>query len=119
MLNFELIKDAKVNADYFPFFAIEDIFLNKEDHSKIVSDFPNIKKGGSFPSDSVTYGDSIGLLLRSLEGNQMRIILEEKFKVDLKDKPVVTTFRGYSRMKDGKIHSDSETKIITVLLYLP
>ena len=118
MLNFELIKDAKVNADYFPFFAVEDIFLNKEDHSKIASDFPNIKKGGSFPSDSVTYGDSIGLLLESLEGDQMRIILEEKFKVDLKDKPVVTTFRGYSRMKDGKIHSDSKTKIITVLLYL-
>jgi hypothetical protein len=34
MLNFELIKDAEVNSDYFPFFAVEDIFLNKEDHSK-------------------------------------------------------------------------------------
>ena len=85
MLNFELIKDAEVNSDYFPFFAVEDIFLNKEDHPKIASDFPNIKKGGSFPSNSVTYGDSIGSLLRSLEGDQMRIILEEKFNVYLKD----------------------------------
>ena len=48
----------------------------------------------------------------------MRTILENKFQVDLKDKPVVSTFRGYSRIKDGKIHSDSKTKIITVLLYL-
>ena len=48
----------------------------------------------------------------------MRAILENKFQVDLKDKPVVSTFRGYSRIKDGKIHSDSKSKIITVLLYL-
>ena len=66
----------------------------------------------------VSYGQSIQSLLDSLEGDQMRNILENKFQVDLQDKPVVSTFRGYSRMKDGKIHSDSKTKIITVLLYL-
>ena len=31
---------------------------------------------------------------------------------------MVTTLRGYSRKKDGKIHTDSKTKILTVLLYL-
>ena len=118
MLNFELIKKAEINSEFYPFFSVQDVFLNKEDHNRITKDFPSINKGGSFPSDSVSYGKSIQSLIDSLEGDQMRAILENKFQVDLKDKPVVSTFRGYSRMKDGKIHSDSKTKIITVLLYL-
>ena len=118
MLNFELIKKAEINSEFYPFFTVQDAFLNKQDHKKIAADFPKINKGGSFPSDSVSYGQSIQSLLDSLEGDQMRNILENKFQVDLQDKPVVSTFRGYSRMKDGKIHSDSKTKIITVLLYL-
>ena len=118
MLNFELIKKAEINSEFYPFFTVKDVFLNKEDHKRITKDFPSINKGGSFPSDSVSYGKSIQSLIDSLEGDQMRAILENKFQVDLKDKPVVSTFRGYSRMKDGKIHSDSKTKIITVLLYL-
>ena len=118
MLNFELIKKAEINSEFYPFFTVQDAFLNKQDHKKIATDFPKINKGGSFPSDSISYGKSIQSLLDSLEGDQMRNILENKFQVDLQDKPVVSTFRGYSRMKDGKIHSDSKTKIITVLLYL-
>ena len=118
MLNFELIKKAEINSEFYPFFTVRDVFLNEEDHKKIATDFPSINKGGSFPSNSVSYGDSIQSLIDCLEGDQMRSILENKFQVDLKDKPVVSTFRGYSRIKDGKIHSDSKTKIITVLLYL-
>ena len=38
--------------------------------------------------------------------------------VDLKDAQVITTLRGFSRLKDGQIHTDSKTKILTVLLYL-
>ena len=111
MLNFELIKKAEINSEFYPFFTVQDAFLNKQDHKKIATDFPKINKGGSFPSDSVSYGQSIQSLLDSLEGDQMRNILENKFQVDLQDKPEVSTFRGYSRKKDGKIHSDSQTKI--------
>ena len=118
MLNFELIKKAEINSEFYPFFTIQDVFLNKEDDKKIATDFPNINKGGSFPSETVSYGECIQALINCLEGDRMRTILENKFQVDLKDKPAVSTFRGYSRIKDGKIHSDSKTKIITVLLYL-
>ena len=118
MLNFELIKKAEINSEFYPFFTVQDVFLNKQDHKRVAADFPNLNKGGSFPSSSVSYGESIQSLLDYLEGDQMRNILENKFGIDLKDKPVVSTFRGYSRIKDGKIHSDSKTKIITVLLYL-
>ena len=91
MLNFELIKKAEINSEFYPFFTIQDVFLNKEDHKKIATDFPNINKGGSFPSEVVSYGESIQALINCLEGDQMRTILENKFQVDLKDKPVAST----------------------------
>ena len=37
---------------------------------------------------------------------------------DLSNTEVITTLRGYSRMKDGKIHTDSKSKVLTFLLYL-
>ena len=43
---------------------------------------------------------------------------KNKFEVDLKNAEVITTLRGFSRSKDGKIHTDSQSKILTVLLYL-
>ena len=118
MLNFESISNAEINSSYFPFFTVKDALSSKEFHSNLVSGFPSINKGGSFPLEAVALGESVQRLVEELESNKMRKILEQKFQVNLQDKPVVTTFRGYSRIKDGKIHSDSKTKIITVLIYL-
>ena len=118
MLNFESISNAEINSNYFPFFTVKDALSSNEFHSNLVSDFPSINKGGSFPLEAVALGESVQRLVEELESNKMRKILEQKFQVNLQDKPVVTTFRGYSRIKDGKIHSDSKTKIITVLIYL-
>ncbi len=42
MLNFELIKQAEINSEYYPFFTIQDVFLNQEDHKKIAKDVYNL-----------------------------------------------------------------------------
>ena len=57
-------------------------------------------------------------LVNELEGKEFKEILESKFEVNLENSEVVTTLRGYSRSKDGKIHTDSKSKILTILLYL-
>ncbi|HEX3524897.1 MAG TPA: 2OG-Fe(II) oxygenase, partial [Stellaceae bacterium] len=44
--------------------------------------------------------------------------VEEKFGLDLDSRPTMVTVRGRSDGKDGRIHTDSESKIITLLLYL-
>ena len=31
MLNFELIKKAEINSEFYPFFTVQDVFLNKQD----------------------------------------------------------------------------------------
>jgi Rps23 Pro-64 3,4-dihydroxylase Tpa1-like proline 4-hydroxylase len=48
----------------------------------------------------------------------MQKVLSEKFKINLDDVEIITTLRGYSRLKDGQIHTDSKTKLLTMLLYL-
>ena len=116
-LNLKQIQETEVQDDYFPFFTVANSFLEDIDSSALVEDFPDISEGGSFPVD-VNTGQKIKDLIKELEGPEFRKLLEEKFKVELKNKSAVTTLRGYSRLKDGKIHTDSSTKIVTVLLYL-
>jgi hypothetical protein len=54
----------------------------------------------------------------ALTGPALRGAVEEKFSLDLDGRPTMVTVRGRSDGKDGRIHTDSATKIITLLLYL-
>ena len=108
---------AKVDNNFFPYFHVENALSNFLDSSDLVKDFPDIDSGGSFPSDNLKEG-GIKKLVEELEGDEFKGILENKLGVNLKDAEVITTLRGFSRFKDGKIHTDSQSKIVTVLLYL-
>ena len=117
LLDNKKIKQALVDQEFFPFFHIENAFDVNLDPAELVENFPVIKSGGSFHTENLIDG-SIKNLVDELEGDDFKQILEDKFQVDLSDAEVVTTLRGYSRSKDGQIHTDSKTKILTVLLYL-
>ena len=108
---------AKVDNNFFPYFHVENALSQFLNSSDLVKDFPDIDSGGSFPSDNLKEGD-IKKLVEELEGDEFKAILENKLGVNLKDAEVITTLRGFSRFKDGKIHTDSQSKIVTVLLYL-
>ena len=117
LLDKNQINLAKVDSDFFPYFHVENALSHFLNSSDLVKDFPDIDSGGSFPSDNLKEGD-IKKLVEELEGDEFKAILENKLGVDLKDTEVITTLRGFSRLKDGKIHTDSQSKIVTVLLYL-
>ena len=108
---------AKVDNNFFPYFHVENALSNFLNSSDLVKDFPDIDSGGSFPSDNLKEGD-LKKLVEELEGDEFKDILENKLGVNLKNAEVITTLRGFSRFKDGKIHTDSQSKIVTVLLYL-
>ena len=44
--------------------------------------------------------------------------MEKKLGVDLAGRPTMVTARGVSAARDGQIHTDSRTKLITVLIYM-
>ena len=53
-----------------------------------------------------------------MRGPEFQSAIERKFAIDLSGRPTMYTVRGYVRERDGAIHTDSKTKIITVLLYM-
>ncbi len=81
------------------------------------ADFPAIAKGGSYPTEVLKFGGAFGALIEELEGEAMRRAFAVKFAIDLEGRPVMITVRGHTRAKDGRIHTDSKTKLLTALLY--
>ena len=82
---------------------------------------PTIRKfrhQAAFPVDQVTFGPAFQTLLDELESDEFRDAFEEKFALDLSGRPTVTTVRGRCDASDGQIHTDSNSKIITVLIYM-
>jgi len=116
-LNKDLLMDLPIQSDYFPFISVDNIFLSTSNANNLLKDFPVITKGGSFNVSS-DKENSIDLLIQDFKSCEIKKILEAKFDVSLKESILIPTIRGYSRKKDGEIHSDSSTKILTILIYL-
>jgi len=93
-------------------------FISAQALAEINGDYPSIPSSGSFPVDQVVYGPAFQNLLDELNGDAFREAFEEKFGIDLSGRPTITTVRGRCGPADGKIHTDSITKIITVLIYM-
>jgi hypothetical protein len=84
----------------------------------VVAGLPKLEKGGSFPTTGLRLGGAARALMEELEGERFRDAVARKFGLELEGAPVMITLRGQSREKDGRIHTDSTAKRVTVLLYL-
>ncbi len=116
-LNLAKLLEAKVETSPYQFTVVSG-FLSAQSISKVNATYPDIKAGGSFPIESLAAGMTIKEVIDELDSPQFQKAIEQKFNVDLTDKPKMYSLRGYTRAKDGQIHTDSKDKIITVLLYL-
>jgi hypothetical protein len=117
LLHLEAFRATPLIAEPFPH-AIVPHFVRPEKLHAILSDFPLIEQGGSFPLQKLRYGPVFEQLCAELCGPAMRKAFEEKFQMDLSQRPTTLTVRGRCRARDGQIHTDSKTKLITVLIYL-
>ena len=57
-------------------------------------------------------------LIEALRSESMRQAFEAKFGVALDPRSLLVTMRGRCRRYDGQIHTDSESKVVTALVYL-
>lgn len=117
VLDLDLLRAAPLHRDPFDFIVV-DQFLRAAALPSLLSDFPEIRRHGSFPVESLDYGPGFARLVAALTGPAIRNAIEEKFGIDLSKRPTLLTVRGKSDGKDGRIHTDSKTKIITLLLYM-
>jgi hypothetical protein len=116
-LSCEALDKAPLQRDPFDFIVVPD-FVSEDALAKVAADFPEVPGAGSHPPSELKIKGHFADLLNELNGERFRKAIEKKFAIDLSGAPTMTTVRGYVRKKDGCIHTDSKTKIITVLLYL-
>ena len=93
-------------------------FVRPEACAAIKATFPRIDRGGSFPASTLACDPDFTAFLEELQGPAVTQAFAEKFSIDLTGRPTMVTLRGQSRAKDGRIHTDSHTKLITALIYL-
>ena len=116
-LNLAKLKATPVEQSPFEYVIVPG-FLSPETVARINQTYPRIEKGGSYPIESLEDNMAIKAVIDELDGPAFEAAIAEKFDVDLTGRPKMYSLRGYTRAKDGQIHTDSKDKIITVLLYL-
>jgi SM-20-related protein len=117
LLDLDKLKATPVADVPFPFLIVPN-FIRASATPAIAADFPDVAKAGSFPLPSLDYGPAFDALMNSLTSPEMARIVEEKFGIDLSGRPTMATVRGRCEARDGQIHTDSKTKLITLLLYM-
>ena len=116
-LRLDALRATPLTTEPFPYLIVEG-FVGSAALTAINADYPKISSSGSFPVDEVSFGPSFQKLLDELESEEFRTAFEEKFAIDLSGRPTVTTVRGRCDTSDGRIHTDSKSKIITILIYM-
>jgi hypothetical protein len=116
-LDYDALERTPLTTDPYQYVIVPD-FVPGARLSEVGADFPNIPGPGSHPPGELEIHGHFKELLDELNGPRFREAVERKFDVDLTGRPTMFTVRGFLRKKDGSIHTDSKTKIITVLLYL-
>jgi SM-20-related protein len=116
-LRLDAFRDTPLVREPFQHLIVSG-FVGPAALNAINADYPKISTSGSFPVEQVSYGPAFQTMLEELESEEFREAFEEKFGLDLSGRPTVTTVRGRCDARDGKIHTDSTSKIITVLIYM-
>lgn len=93
-------------------------FVPPEALPQIIADFPNIPHAGLTPTSEVRPVGAFGALIDELRGSDLEEAFSDKFGIDLSHLPLMVTLRSRCQQKDGRIHTDTETKVVTALLYL-
>jgi SM-20-related protein len=116
-IDIEAFARAPLEDGPFPFVMVPR-FVKREAIPAIDTDFPSIEHKGSFPLPTLSYGPAFARFMEAIRGDEFTRAVEEKFAIDLSSRPTMITVRGQSGPDDGQIHTDSVTKLITVLIYM-
>lgn len=84
----------------------------------VVAAFPGPDLPGVLPVPARLPDDAFGALIRRLRAPEVTRAFATKFGVPLDPEALMITLRARTRRIDGQIHTDSTTKIVTVLIYL-
>jgi hypothetical protein len=115
----DLAKFAEVPLSRHPYdHIVVPALIDPADVARIVASFPKIADGGLYPLSELTYGSAFAELIGEIRAPALTEAFATKFGLDLSGRPLMVTVRGLCQQKDGRIHNDSESKVISALIYL-
>jgi hypothetical protein len=118
-INIDGLKAARTGHEPYNF-LVGDHFIQPAAVESLKTDYPDLKEPGFFTETDIgekSHG-AFAKLLADLKSPEVSKIVGEKLDIDLVGKPKMITIRKISQAKDGRIHTDGEAKIATMLTYL-
>lgn len=116
-LNIAALHTTPLKTEPYDYLVVPN-FVRLDRFAEVLADYPSVPGPGSHPLPELNLRGHFKGLIEELDGVEFRNSIEEKFGIDLTSRPTMFTVRGECRASDGKIHTDSVTKVITVLLYM-
>ena len=116
-LDYAALEGTPLLREPYDFLIVENFILPTR-FPAVSADFPKTPGAGSHPPSELDMRGHFAAMMDELEEPRFRRAIETKFDLDLAGRPTMYTVRGHVRAKDGSIHTDTRTKIITVLLYM-
>lgn len=117
ILDIEAIRSAPLDSDPYPH-IINSQFIRSDAIAELEKDFPNIKISGFHPVENLELKGAFHHLIEELKGPQLTRALSEKFHIDLAAFPSFISVRKLSAAHEGRIHCDSTSKVMSLLLYM-
>ena len=117
VFDYDALRSAPLQHEPYDYVILRG-FVKPEALRKINADYPHVDHAGSYPLASLEFGPNFQAMVDALESEEFRKAFEEKFQIDLSGRPSTITVRGRCDTRDGNIHCDSESKIVTILLYM-
>lgn len=116
-LNWARLEAAALRPRPFEHIHVLDA-LEPQIAARIPVEFPHIPQPGSFSLQDAAPGPVLQAVIDDLQSDRFRSLLSQRFGLDLSGRPTTVTLRGTSGPRDGCIHTDSRSKILSLLLYL-
>ena len=110
--------EAVIRSEPFPYTVVKGA-LPESARATIAADFPNYDRSGFFPYQTSECGPSVQRIVDEMQSPAFADARGDRLGVPrLSQYPAIVTIRKLSKETDGRIHNDSNSTIVTALLYL-
>jgi SM-20-related protein len=116
LLDLDALRRAPLVREPFPHVVVRG-FVPPGAAEELVADFPAIASAGLLPVAATHPGPGFSRLIEEIRGAEIARAFSEKFELDLSGRSMMVTVRGRCQQKDGRIHTDTASKLVTALLY--
>ena len=117
LVNYELFARTPLERDPFEFIVVPG-FVPQDIAMAAAASFPGPAMPGVLPAPAEAPDNAFGRLLTELRSQHLTDAFAAKFGLELERETLMATLRARTRPVDGQIHTDSETKVVTALVYL-